>query len=187
MKKIAIFASHNGSHTEPIYEAIDAGRFNARLSLIVTNNSNANVLQKAKAYKIPHYIINTKRFDDPDTELLKLLQKYQIELIVLSGYMKKIPKTVTCNYEIINSHPSLLPKYGGKGMYGRFVHEAVINNNETYSGLTIHKVNAQYDDGEILLQRSLKLAEKETPDSLQEKIKAMERKAIVEALEQCLN
>jgi phosphoribosylglycinamide formyltransferase-1 len=101
--------------------------------------------------------------------------------------MKKVPLKVTNNFKIINSHPALLPNYGGAGMYGRYVHEAVIKNQEKMSGVTIHEVNENYDEGEIILQKSLTLCENETVESLEKKIKALEKSTIVEGLQKCLN
>ena len=100
--------------------------------------------------------------------------------------MKKISSKLTNNFKVINSHPSLLPKYGGQGMYGRYVHEAVVKNNEKISGVTVHEVNEKYDDGKIILQKQLDISEGETPQTLEQKIKALEKSAIVESFIKCL-
>ena len=186
--KLALLASHNGSALDAIYSAISTGELqNLELSLIISNNSNAKVLQKAAAYGIPAKCINAKTDTDPDEALLKVLQKESIDIVFLAGYMKKIAAKITQNFKIINSHPALLPKFGGAGMYGRHVHEAVIANNETISGVTIHEVNEHYDEGAIILQKSLTLHADETAESLEKRIKELEKSAIIEGLRRCLN
>ena len=184
---LAIFASHNGSTIDSIYPAILKNELNLQLKIIITNNSNANVLQKAKSYNIKHKIINSKLYTNPDQEILQTLRKEEIECIFLAGYMKKLSPRITQNFKVINSHPALLPKFGGKGMYGRFVHEAVIKSQERISGVSIHEVNENYDEGKIILQRSLLINEDETPQSLEARIKELEKKVIIEALKRCSN
>lgn len=186
MKKIAILASHNGSGFDAIYDAVSKQTLDAEIAFVISNNSKAKVLDKAKAHEINHYVINSKVVQNPDQEIYNLLQKHSIKYIFLSGYMKKLSTLLTQNFTIINSHPSLLPKFGGSGMYGRLVHEAVIKNNETKSGVTIHKVNEHYDEGEILLQKELLLEKDETVETLEMRIKALEAIAIVESLKICL-
>lgn len=185
-QNIAIFASYNGSNLDPIYKACINNDLNISISTIITNNSDAKVINKAKKLNIPYHIINDKNTKDIDKKIIEVLEATDCNMIVLAGYMKKLSATITQKYKIINSHPSLLPKYGGAGMYGKFVHHAVINNKEEYSGITIHYVNDKYDDGEIILQKKLKLKENETAQSLEEKIKELESKTIVKALQVCL-
>ena len=186
--KLALLASHNGSALDAIYSAISTGELqNLELTLIISNNTDAKVLQKATDYGISSKCINAKRYADPDDVLLKTLQEASIEIIFLAGYMKKVPAKITQNFKVINSHPALLPKFGGTGMYGRYVHEAVIANNETISGVSIHEVNENYDEGAIILQKSLVLHADETVESLEKRIKELEKSAIIEGLRQCLN
>lgn len=185
MTKIAILASHNGSGFDALYEARE--ELNIEIVLIISNNSNAPILQKAKNHHIDSFVVNTKTETNPHAMIERLLNKYGCKYIFLSGYMKKLDSNLTSNFKIINSHPSLLPKYGGAGMYGRFVHEAVIKNEEKLSGVTIHEVNDKYDDGKIILQKQLKLSTDESVDSLELKIKELEKIAIVEAFKRCLN
>ncbi len=181
MTKIAILASHNGSGFDALYDAFKNNILDIEIVLVISNNTNAKVLEKAKDKNIDSFVVNNKLYNDVDKEIFNLLKKYECEYIFLSGYMKKISLSLTNNFKILNSHPALLPKYGGEGMYGRFVHEAVIKNKEKISGSTIHMVNENYDEGEIILQKSLTLQENETVDSLETKIKELEKKAIVEA------
>ena len=187
MDKIAIFASHNGSGFEAILEAIACKKLHLKIAFVVSNNTDAPVLQKAKYANIPAYLVNSKHYNDPDKKIYQLLKKHSCKYIFLSGYMKKIPANITKNFHVINSHPSLLPNYGGNGMYGRYVHEAVIANMESKSGVTIHYVNEFYDDGKIILQKELTLSKNENVDSLEQKIKKLEKVAIVEGLIKCLN
>jgi len=186
MKNIAVFASHNGSGLDAIVKAVREKILPLNITLVVSNNTEAKVLQKAKDYGLTCKLINAKTHNNPDDALYQLLKEHDCEYIFLSGYMKKIPSILTCNFKIINSHPSLLPKYGGAGMYGRFVHEAVIKNNERKSGVTIHEVNEHYDDGKIILQKSLQISPEDNVNTLEKKIKSLEKKAIVEGLALCL-
>lgn len=187
MKKLAILASHNGSGFEAIQDAIKNGTLQASVEIVISNNSDAKVLEKAKDFGIPSYVTNKSTDNNPDEKIAQLLKEYDCSYVFLSGYMKKISPDLTNNFKIINSHPSLLPAFGGAGMYGRFVHEAVIAAGVTESGVSIHEVNENYDEGEIILQKKLALTTNETVDSLENKIKSLEKTAIIEALQKCLN
>jgi len=186
MQNIAIFASYNGTALDSISKAINNGELNLNISLIISNNSNAKVLEKAKKLDIPSFVINDSLFDDVNNEIFNILNDYDCKYIFLAGYMKKISENLANEFTIINSHPALLPKYGGKGMYGRKVHEAIIENNEKESGVTVHMVNENYDEGTIILQNTLNLDNNETVDSLENKIKSLEQSTIIEALQICL-
>jgi phosphoribosylglycinamide formyltransferase-1 len=180
-KSLAILASHNGSGFDALYDAMSKDILDIDISLIISNNSDAAILQKAANHSIDHFIINGKNSQNPDQEIYKLLKDYHCDIVFLSGYMKKISSDLTNNFQIINSHPALLPKYGGAGMYGKFIHEAVIENKEKQSGCTIHYVNENYDEGKIILQKSLLLEPNETAHSLEQRVKKLEKEAIVEA------
>ncbi|WP_323588469.1 phosphoribosylglycinamide formyltransferase [Aliarcobacter butzleri] len=191
MTKIGILASYNGSGFETIQKAIENKILDAKVVVVITNNTNAGVLEKAESYDIPYFIINDKRYpgQDIDDKITRLLLEFGCDYIFLSGYMKKIESKLLSAYpnKIINTHPAILPSiYGGVGMYGRFVHEAVIKNGEKESGVTIHFVNEVYDEGEKILVKKLKLEENETVDTLEEKIKNLEKEAIVEAFKKIL-
>lgn len=191
MTKIGILASYNGSGFETIQKAIENKILDAKVVVVITNNTNAGVLEKAESYDIPYFIINDKRYpgQDIDDKITRLLLEFGCDYIFLSGYMKKIESKLLSAYpnKIINTHPAILPSiYGGVGMYGRFVHEAVIKNSEKESGVTIHFVNEVYDEGEKILVKKLKLEEHETVDTLEEKIKNLEKEAIVEAFKKLL-
>ncbi|MDN5060966.1 phosphoribosylglycinamide formyltransferase [Aliarcobacter butzleri] len=191
MTKIGILASYNGSGFETIQKAIENKILDAKVVVVITNNTNAGVLEKAESYNIPYFIINDKRYPglDIDDKITRLLLEFGCDYIFLSGYMKKIESKLLKAYpnKIINTHPAILPSiYGGVGMYGRFVHEAVIKNGEKESGVTIHFVNEVYDEGEKILVKKIKLEENETVDTLEEKIKNLEKEAIVEAFKKIL-
>ncbi len=187
MKNLAILASHNGSGFDAIYKAIQEKKLSCNIALVISNNTHAKVLQKAKDAALKNHLVNTKHYENPDEKIYELLKQNDIEYIFLSGYMKKLSVKITQNFQVINSHPSLLPQYGGVGMYGRYVHEAVIANKEHKSGVTLHYVDEVYDSGEIILQKELQLSRDETVDSLEKKIKQLEASTIVEGLQRCLN
>ena len=189
MKKIGILASYNGSGFETIQKAIEDKILDAKVVVIITNNSSAGVLEKAKKYEIDSFIINSKLFPDENLKITNILKEYGCDYIFLSGFMKKIEKNMLKIFEnkIINTHPAILPSiYGGAGMYGHFVHEAVVKNGEKKSGVTIHYVNENYDEGEKILIKELLLDENETAQSLENKIKELEKIAIVEAFKKVL-
>uniref|UniRef100_UPI004048DCB0 phosphoribosylglycinamide formyltransferase n=1 Tax=Aliarcobacter sp. TaxID=2321116 RepID=UPI004048DCB0 len=190
-KKIGILASYNGSGFETIQKAILNKKLNAQVVVVITNNTNAGVLEKAESYNIPYFIINDKRYpgQNIDDKIARLLKEFECDYIFLSGYMKKIESKLLEAFpnKIINTHPALLPSiYGGKGMYGRFVHEAIIKNAEKKSGVTIHYVNEVYDEGEKILVKEIDLNENETVETLENRIKELESVAIVEAFEKLL-
>ena len=183
MKKLAILASHNGSGFDAIYKAILLQELDFQITLVISNNTNAKVLHNANKRNLTHSLVNSKTDDNPNEKIYSLLKEHECEYIFLSGYMKKLSSKIINEFKVFNSHPSLLPKYGGVGMYGRFVHEAVIKTREKESGVTIHKVSEQYDEGKVLLQKKLTLSQTETVDSLEAKIKQLEGKAIIETLQ----
>ncbi len=186
MINIAILASHNGSGYDTVRQACEENILKLNIKLIISNNTNAPVLEKAKKYGVDNYLVNAKTSEDVDNTIYDLLKKYDCDYVFLFGYMKKLSPNITQNFKVINSHPSLLPKYGGAGMYGRLVHEAVVKNKEKKSGVSIHEVNENYDDGAIILQKELLLSSDETPLSLEIKIKKIEKIAIIEAILKCL-
>lgn len=190
MIRIGILSSHNGSGFDTIQKACEDQELDAQVVLVISNNTDAKVLQKASNKNIPNFIINAKKYPEEnlDEKITNLMSEFKIDYIFLSGYMKKIEKNLVSTFEnrIINSHPALLPKFGGKGMYGINVHKAVIEAKEKESGCTIHFVNENYDEGKFILQNSINLEENESVESLEEKIKALESKSIVEAFKKLI-
>jgi phosphoribosylglycinamide formyltransferase-1 len=142
MKKIGILSSHNGSGFDTIVSACENKILDAHVMVVISNNSNAQVLQKAQQKDIPNFVVNSKLYPEEnlDEKITMLLQTYKCDVVFLSGYMKKIENNLLKAYPnaIVNSHPALLPKFGGVGMYGSHVHEAVIKAKEKKSGCTVH-------------------------------------------------
>lgn len=168
-KKIIIFASGSGSNAIKIYEHFKSINHISVASLYC-NNPDAKVLERFKDFKIKTVLFSKEELDN--TSFLKSLQNTDPDLIVLAGFLLKMPKNITSFFEnkIINIHPALLPLYGGKGMYGQNIHKAVIENKEIISGLTIHYVNEKYDDGAIIFQKKVALDRQESTLSLSKKI-----------------
>lgn len=173
MKKVAVFASGSGSNAENLIRFFSNSP-NIRVMAVYSNNPNAYVLERIKPLGVPGHIIG--KTDMSDGNLLKSLQSVGIDIIVLAGYLKLVPSSFIQGFPgpIINLHPSLLPAYGGKGMHGQHVHEAVIAANESKSGITIHHVNEQYDQGDIIKQFTTELEPGETASSLAQKIHELE-------------
>lgn len=182
MYHLAVFASGNGSTLQSIIDSINNHELEAQISLIVSDNPNAYALKRAKENHIENYIIQNKNFSQRDLELSNVLSKYPIDLIVLAGYLKMIGPNLLEKYTIINTHPSLLPKYGGKGMHGMHVHQAVIDAQEKYSGATIHFVNQEYDKGNIISQTKLEVLPSDTAESLSQKVQTAEKIQLIEVL-----
>lgn len=183
MKKIAIFASGSGTNAERISNYF-AGSKHIRVSLILSNNKKAYVLKRADNLGIDSFVFSRSDFYDTN-KILHKLQKHQIDWIVLAGFLWLVPDNLLLHYpnRIINIHPALLPKYGGKGMYGDKVHKTVIENREEVSGITIHYVNERYDEGRIIYQAKIKVNKNETPDSLAQKVHQLEYRHYPEIIE----
>ena len=186
MKNIAIFASGSGTNAETIIKYFDKHK-NISVSRIFCNKETAYVLTRARNLTIPTLVFNRKMFYDSDI-ILDQLKKDKTDLIVLAGFLWLVPDNILKNYKnrIINIHPALLPKYGGKGMYGSKVHEAVVNAKEKESGITIHFVNETYDDGKIVFQGKCIVEQSDTPDSLAAKIHKLEHKHYPQVIEAIL-
>lgn len=184
MKRIAIFASGSGSNAEAIARYL-TGRTDVEISLILTNNPEAGVIQRARRLHIPVVVFDRKTFYNSD-RIIELLLNQKIDLVVLAGFMMLIPEKLVQTFprRILNIHPALLPKYGGKGMYGHFVHEAVVAAGEAESGITIHFVNEVYDEGEIVFQATCALSPTDTPDDVARKVQVLEHEHFPRVVEQ---
>ena len=174
MKRIAIFASGSGSNAEKICEYF-SNRTDVEVSLILTNNPQAGVIQRARKLHIPVVVFDRKTFYETN-RILNLLQNDGVDFIVLAGFMMLIPEFLVKGYpdRMVNIHPALLPKHGGKGMYGHFVHEAVVEAKDKQSGITIHFVNEHYDEGNIIFQATCDVLETDSPDDVALKVQALE-------------
>ncbi len=185
MKNIAVFASGTGTNAAKIIEHFKSHSL-AKVSLVVCNKPGAGVTDVAAAAGVPVLMIEKERFFRGDAYLPELVE-HSIDFIVLAGFLWKVPVALVRAYplKIINIHPALLPKYGGKGMYGNNVHEAVISAGESESGISIHFVNEVYDDGKTILQVNCPVLPGDTPDTLAARIHALEHyyyPAVIEKL-----
>ena len=177
MKNIAIFASGNGSNAESLTKYFNNGN-TANVKLIVCNNKNALVLERAKNLNIEALIMPKEHLcSENPVELLEILESRKIDYIILAGYLLKIPLALINKYthKIINIHPALLPKYGGKGMYGMNIHKAVVEAKEKETGITIHLIDEIYDNGEVIFQTSCSVEPDDTPESVAKKISLLEQ------------
>lgn len=187
MINIAIFASGSGTNAENIIKYFEKLK-NIKISLILSNKKDAFVLKRAENFNIPSYVFNKNEFNKTNI-VTNVLKSYNIDFIVLSGFLLLIPQNLILAYKnkIINIHPALLPKYGGKGMYGMNVHNAVIESNEQQSGISIHYVNNKYDEGNIIFQAKCKIDKNESPESLANKIHELEYKYFPKIIENVIN
>lgn len=171
---LAIFASGAGSNAQKIIDHFKTSSL-AKIALIVSNRKGAGVLKIGEAEKIPSLIINRDQFFHGDS-YMGLFEAKKIDFIVLAGFLWKVPDALVARYRrrIVNIHPALLPNFGGKGMYGQFVHEAVIESSQSESGITIHFVDEHYDNGDIILQAKCPVLPGDTPELLAQRIHALE-------------
>ncbi|MGV8962454.1 MAG: phosphoribosylglycinamide formyltransferase [Candidatus Saccharimonadaceae bacterium] len=174
MTHIALFASGNGTNAENIASYF-ANNPEIRVSVIISNKPNAFVHQRATALNIPSYSFSKDEFKESNS-LLQLLKEYSIDFIILAGFLLKVPEQILEMFpkRIINIHPALLPKHGGKGMYGDCVHKKVIEMGDTKSGITIHYVNGKYDDGEIIFQETCDINPQDTYNDVAKKVHELE-------------
>ena len=186
MQRIAIFASGSGTNAERIMQHFK-GHSTIEVSLVLSNNANAKVLERAVRFGVERLTFNRGEFYESNS-VLKELENRNIDLIVLAGFMWLVPDYLVKAYSdrMINIHPALLPKYGGKGMYGDNVHKAIKAAGETETGITIHLVNEEYDKGRILFQAKCTLTEDDTPESIAQKVHALEYAHFSEQIENYL-
>ena len=185
MKKIVIFASGSGSNAEKIILHFNK-KNRKNVFEIFTNNPNAKVLEKATILNVPTQVFNKQ--DLNEGIVLEKLNKINPDLIVLAGFLLKFPAHIVSKYpnKIINIHPALLPKYGGKGMYGMHVHQAVLENREKETGITVHYVNENYDEGEFIFQKSVNIEDCKTAEEIANKIHILEHQYFPEVVEQLI-
>lgn len=186
MKKIAIFASGSGSNAENIANYF-SNNDNVEISLILTNKSDAFVLERAKKLGVKSVVFSKLEFIETD-RIVTVLKESNVDLVVLAGFLLKIPENLIKAFpnKIVNIHPALLPKYGGKGMYGDKVHQSVVGANETESGITIHYVNEHYDEGKIIFQAKCVVEASDTFEEVASKIHSLEYKHFPEVIERVL-
>ncbi len=174
IKKIAIFASGAGTNAENCIRYFE-GKSNIKVQLIVSNKKEAGVISIAEKNNIPHKIYEKKDWENVEKIIQELLH-FEIDLILLAGYLALIPTELINVYphKIINIHPALLPKYGGKGMYGKNIHKTVLENQEKETGITIHEVDEVYDNGKIIFQKSVEISPGDTIITIEQKVRNLE-------------
>lgn len=183
IKKVWVFASGSGSNAERLFTHFN-GHPRISVTGLLCNNAGAGVLQKAEAADVPVFLLDNVALETPG-ELLALLLLHEVDYIILAGFLRKIPYEVVHTYtdRIINIHPALLPRFGGKGMYGMRVHKAVKESGAAETGITVHLVNEHYDEGRILSQASVSITPADTPEDIANKVQDLEHRHFGEACE----
>lgn len=192
MINIVVFASGSGTNFQSIIHAAEKEQIEGQIRGLITNRDDIQAIRRARKHNIAHVTIDPAEFTDRSDYVGKLLDQlaaWETDLIVLAGYMIKVPAELIKKFEnrIINIHPSLLPKYGGKGFYGHRVHRAVIENNETESGCTVHFVTREYDEGPILAQRKVPVYDSDDPSALAERVLKQEHLLLPEVIAKLAN
>ncbi len=186
MKKILLFASGAGSNVENVIHYFKK-RNDIEIVGVFCNNQQAKVLEKAAHHKIPFLVFDKAALNEGF--VFEKINKIQPDLIVLAGFLWKMPDTIVQHYhnKIINIHPALLPKYGGKGMYGMKVHQTILENKEKETGITIHYVNEHYDEGEFILQQVVNIEDCQTPEEIAAKVQVLEHEHFPKVIEKLLH
>ena len=184
---ITVFASHGGSDMQAIIDGCKAGKIHADVVAMITNNEDSMAYERAKREGIDRYYLSHKEIPEEselEQKMLEVLDSHHTDMIFLAGYMRKLGDSILRKYQnrVFNIHPALLPKYGGKGMYGIHVHEAVIAAGEKVSGVTIHRVNEQYDSGDIVAQTEVPVEEGDTAETLAARVLKREHEFLVEVI-----
>lgn len=187
MIRLGFLASHRGTNMQAVFDACQSGRLQAVPAVVISNNHTAGALTRAQAIGVPAYHLSQKAFADAealDQAIVRTLERHLVDWVLTVGYMKKLGPELLRSYHnrIINIHPSLLPKYGGQGMYGQHVHAAVLAAGEFETGVTIHLVNEEYDQGPILAQTSVPVMPGDTPATLAARVLEVEHAFLVETL-----
>ncbi len=185
--RLSVWVSGSGSNLERIVEACKSKEIPASVVLVISDRPGILALERAAKYAIPSRVVSQKDYESEGAyalALLELLKKYQVDLICLAGYLRKVPEEVVRAYRgrILNIHPALLPKYGGKGLYGRQVHEAVLAAKEKESGVTVHYVDEEYDHGSIILQKKIPVLPTDTPETLAKRVHQLEYEVYPQAI-----
>lgn len=187
MKRIAIFVSGGGTDMQSVIDSIKRGEINGKVVLVIASKKGIYAIERAIKENIPYKVFpkdNYPSLDAMDDEILKVLNEYKIDLIVLAGYLNILTEKLVKSYDrkIINIHPSLIPKHCGKGYYGIRVHKSVIESGDTVSGATVHYVDENADTGEIIMQKTVPVYDTDTPEILQERVLELEHRLLPEAV-----
>ena len=190
-KRMAVFCSGSGSNFRALYHAIEERNLEAEIVLCLSNRSTCGAIDFAREHGVATVHLSEKQFDsfgEFEAAMIRTLREFGIEVILLAGYMRKVPDGVVAAFpeRILNIHPALLPKFGGEGMYGINVHAAVLAAGEAESGATVHFVNEEYDKGRILLQARVPVLANDTPESLAERVLECEHRLYPDALEKMM-
>ena len=185
--KLGILASHTGTNFQAILDACQSGLLQSQLAVVISNNSKSPALQRARSAQLPTHHLGSVTHPDPadlDRAMVSTLQEYHVGLVVMAGYMKRLGPEMLSYYagRIINIHPALLPKFGGKGMYGSRVHEAVMKSGDRETGVTIHLVDSNYDTGPIIAQTRVQVLANDSAESLAARVLKREHNFYVETL-----
>ncbi|MFH1052048.1 MAG: phosphoribosylglycinamide formyltransferase [bacterium] len=185
---LGFLASHGGSNMQSIIDSCKTGKLDAKPCCVISNNSGSKALERAANEGIPNYHISSAKYPDPkelDKEIINKFTKHGVDTVILAGYMKKLGQSVINRFRgrILNIHPALLPKYGGKGMFGNFVHEAVIKAGEKFSGPTVHLIDEYYDKGRILGQKKVLVLPNDTVEILAARVLEQEHILFPEVLQ----
>ncbi len=186
--RIAVFVSGGGTNLQAIIDAAESGKFSAEIALVLSSKPDAYALERAKEHNIPAVYLSSKEFSSRDdflNAMFDVLEAHAIDFIALAGYMKKVPPEIVQRFKnrITNIHPALLPAFGGKGMYGMRVHRAVIEYGCKVTGVTVHLVDDQYDHGAIVAQQCVPVSDHDTPETLAERVLAIEHLLYPKVLE----
>ena len=186
--RLGVLASHGGTNLQAIIDACKESRLDASVCVVISNNSSSTALERAMREDIPHYHVSAvthPQSEGVDTAIRAALEKHHVDLVILAGYMKLLGPRILARYpnRILNSHPALLPKFGGKSMYGILVHEAVLAAREKVTGVTIHLADAVYDQGPIVAQCQVPVVEGDTVDTLMDRVQRRERLFWVDTLQ----
>lgn len=192
LKRLGVLASSRGTNMQALLDACRSGQLSAELAVVISNNRNSGALSRAQAHGVPCYCLNESSFDDSDEldqAILRTLERHLVDWVLALGYMKKIGPRMLQAYRnrIFNIHPSLLPKFGGQGMYGMYVHEAVLAAGEQETGITIHLVDKEYDRGPAVAQLPVAVMPGDTPESLARRVQTFEHAFLIETLRQLLD
>ena len=187
-QRLGFLASHGGSNMQAIVDACGDGRLTAEPAVVISNNSGANALARARRKDIPAYHLSGKTHPDPedlDAAILEVFQRHNVSLVILAGYMRLLgPKTLAAYPDrVLNIHPALLPRFGGKGLFGSAVHEAVLAAGDRVTGVTVHVVNEQFDSGPILAQVPVPVEDGDTTESLAARVLTQEHLLFVDTLQ----
>ena len=185
--RLGALASGGGTNLQAIIDACKRGDLNAEVCVVISNNSASRALQRARSEGIPTYHLSSvthPKSDELDKAICSALEAHDVHMVLLAGYMRLLGPATLDRYRnrVLNSHPALLPKFGGKGMYGSHVHQAVLDAGETVTGVTIHYVDEQYDHGETLAQCQVPVLPDDTLETLEERVKERERRFWIETL-----